>query len=179
MVPVSMLLPVYLSGSILVLFVILLFNLLVVTRSSFQTIRRGITILAAPTERVIVVGAERNGTAAATYLFSERRSGVRLIGFIDDDAFKQGKLVHGQRVLGTCADLERVYQGSPFDLVLIASGDISESRVSGICDFANRHGIRVRSFTIAMNELHEMPASPELIEPVRERFAVTQQRPIS
>ncbi|HYL60435.1 MAG TPA: hypothetical protein VEU51_16325 [Candidatus Acidoferrales bacterium] len=155
MVPASMVLPVYLSGSILVLYVILLFNLLVATRSSFQFLRRAVAYLAAPSERVIVVGAGRTGTAAATYLFSEQRRAVRLVGFIDDDAFKQGKLVHGQRVLGTCADIERVYRSSPFDQVLVADDEISDDRLERLCEFANRREIPLRRFTIALSEVHD------------------------
>ena len=157
-VPASMLLPIDLSGSILVLYVILLFNLLVLTRSSFQTIRRAINHLAAPTERVVVVGAGRIGTAAVSYLFSERRQEMQLVGFIDDDGFKVGKLVHGQRVLGGSADLERIYHTSPFDQILIAVDEISNDRLNRIEDFARRHDLAVRRFTIALNDVHATPA---------------------
>ena len=155
MVPASMILPIYLSGSILVLYVILLFNLLVVTRSSFQSLRRAVAYLAAPTERMIVVGAGRTGTAAATYLFSERGRAVRLVGFVDDDAFKLGKLVHGQRVLGTCADIEQVYRSSPFDQMLVADDQISHDRLERLSAFANRHDIPLRRFTIALSEVRD------------------------
>jgi UDP-GlcNAc:undecaprenyl-phosphate GlcNAc-1-phosphate transferase len=156
LVPASMLWPIYLSGSVLILYVILLFNLLVLTRSSFQTIRQGIAYLSAPTERIVVVGAGRSGIAAATYIFSERKRGVRLVGFIDDDGFKQGKLVHGQRVLGTCSDLERVYRDSPFDLIMIADDELSRDRIERIRTFALRHDLSVRRFTIALSEIHDL-----------------------
>jgi UDP-GlcNAc:undecaprenyl-phosphate GlcNAc-1-phosphate transferase len=158
-VPASMVLPIDLSGSILVLYVILIFNLLVLTRSSFQTIRRAIGHLAAPTERVIVVGAGRIGMAAVSYLFSERRQEIRLVGFIDDDSFKLGKLMHGQRVLGTSADLDRVYAASPFDQILIAVDEISPDRLTRIEDFAHRHELTVRRFTIALNDIPAVPLS--------------------
>jgi UDP-GlcNAc:undecaprenyl-phosphate GlcNAc-1-phosphate transferase len=154
-VPASMVLSIDLSGSIVVLYVILLFNLLVLTRSSFQTIRRAIGYLAAPTERVVVVGAGRIGMAAVSYLFSERGQGIRLVGFIDDDGFKLGKLVHGQRVLGSSADLERVYRASPFDQVLIADDEISAERLGRIAEFARRHELVVRRFAIALSDIRD------------------------
>ncbi len=163
-VPASMLLPIDLSGSILVLYVILIFNLLVLTRSSFQTIRRAIGYLAAPTERVVVVGAGRIGMAAVGYLFSERRQEIRLVGFIDDDGFKLGKLVHGQRVLGSSADLERVYRASPFDQVLIAVDEISDERLRRIDDFARRHQLVVRRFSIALSDVRDGPSALSIVE---------------
>ncbi len=159
-VPASMVLPIDLSGSILVLYVILIFNLLVLTRSSFQTIRRAIGHLAEPTERVIVVGAGRIGMSAVSYLFTERRNEIRLVGFIDDDSFKLGKLVYGQRVLGTTADLDSVYRTSPFDQILIAVDEISPDRLARIEAFAHHHELAVRRFTIALNDLrNEAPLS--------------------
>jgi UDP-GlcNAc:undecaprenyl-phosphate GlcNAc-1-phosphate transferase len=168
-VPASTVLPIDLSGSILVLYVILIFNLLVLTRSSFQTIRRAIGHLAAPTERVVVIGAGRIGTAAVSYLFSERRQEIRLVGFIDDDGFKLGKLVHGQRVLGSSADLERVYRSSPFDQVLIADDEISPERLERISEFAHHHKLIMRRFTIALSNVHNREESPAL--PMREKRA--------
>ena len=163
-VPASMVVMIDLSGSIVVLYVILLFNLLVLTRSSFQTIRRAIGYLAAPTERVVVVGAGRIGAAAVSYLFSERRQEIRLVGFIDDDGFKLGKLVHGQRVLGSCADLERVFRASPFDQVLIADNEISEERLRRIGEFASRHELVVRRFTIALSDIRDGAPAFSMLE---------------
>jgi FlaA1/EpsC-like NDP-sugar epimerase len=159
-----MVLPIDLSGSILVLYVILIFNLLVLTRSSFHTIRRAIGHLAAPSERVVVVGAGRIGSAAVSYLFSERRQEIRLVGFIDDDGFKLGKLVHGQRVLGSSADLERVYHESPFDQILIAAENINDEKLKRIGDFAHRHELVVRRFTIALNDVRDGGPTLSIVE---------------
>ena len=104
---------------------------------------------------MIVVGAGRIGMAAVSYLFSERRQEIRLVGFIDDDSFKLGMLVNGQRVLGSSADLDRVYRTSPFDQVLIAVDEISYDRLARIEDFARRHELVVRRFTIAMSDLRD------------------------
>jgi len=145
--------PVSLSGSIVVLFVILLFNLLMMTRVSFQAIRKGINQLAAQSERVLVVGAGEKGAAAANFIFSSRRRSARVIGFIDDDAFKLGKLMHGQRVLGTYDDLERIYQAAPFHELLLAADGLSASRMASLTAFAELHGIAMRRFSIQVNEL--------------------------
>ena len=79
------------SGSVAVLYVVLFFNLLVFTRVSFQLQRRALGLLALPTERVLIVGAGRMGEAAVRYIFSGSDRRVRLVGFVDDDAFKEGQ----------------------------------------------------------------------------------------
>ncbi|MHB8384189.1 MAG: hypothetical protein ACYDC3_17820 [Candidatus Binataceae bacterium] len=158
--------PIELSGSIVVLFVILLFNLLMMTRVSFQAIRKGISQLAAENGRVLIIGAGQKGAAAANFIFSSRRQSARVIGFIDDDAFKLGKLMHGQRVLGTFGDLERIYEAVPFDELLLAAGGLSTARMASLADFAERHGIAMRRFSIELNELAG-PGISDLAHPQR------------
>jgi adenylyltransferase/sulfurtransferase len=74
--------PISLSGSIAVLFVILLMNLLVASRLSFRALRKGIALLAAPEERVLIVGAGGLGSPVLLYLAA---AGVGTIGLIDHD----------------------------------------------------------------------------------------------
>jgi UDP-GlcNAc:undecaprenyl-phosphate GlcNAc-1-phosphate transferase len=145
--------PVSLSGSIVVLFVILLFNLLMMTRVSFQAIRKGISQLSAQNERILVVGAGEKGAAAADFIFSSRRQSARVIGFIDDDAFKLGKLMHGQRVLGRFGDLERIYEAAPFQELLLAADGLSTAQMASLTAFAERHEVAMRRFSIQVNEL--------------------------
>ncbi len=147
----SFLMPISLSGSIVVLFVILLFNLLVATRVSFRALRRGISQLASANERVLVVGAGEKAAAAANFVFHNRRAKARVIGFIDDDAFKLGKILHGQRVLGGFGELERIYGKSPFEELLVASDDLPAARMGQLAAFAERHGVAMRRFSIQVS----------------------------
>lgn len=155
--------PVSLSGSIVVLFVLLLFNLLMMTRVSFQAFRKGISQLATQNDRVLVVGAGEIGAAAANFIFFSRRHSARVIGFIDDDAFKLGKLMHGQRVLGTFGDLERIYEAAHFHELLLAADGLSAEQMGSLTAFAERHGIAMRRFSIQVNELADSVAS-ELVQ---------------
>jgi len=155
----SMLFPIALSGSIVVLYSILLFNLLVFTRVSFRAMRMGISRLAAPDERVLVVGAGEVGAAAADYMFSAQgRSGVRLVGFIDEDGFKRNKLVHGQRVLGTFDDLAQIYRSKHFSQLLIADESLPAARLAMLSAFAERHGVTVHRFSIQVDRMGETRA---------------------
>ena len=142
-----------LSGSIAVLYVILLLNLLVASRMSFRALRRGVAQLAVPDERVLVVGAGELAEAAARYLTSYRGRRFKLVGFVDDDSFTLGKLVHGRRVLGTLADLERICAERPFTQVLVAGDAIAADRMQRLREFAAARNLMVRRFSIRLNEL--------------------------
>jgi UDP-GlcNAc:undecaprenyl-phosphate GlcNAc-1-phosphate transferase len=144
--------PIEVSGSVAVLYVVLLFNLLVLTRMSFQIQRRALALFALPTDRVLVVGAGRMGEAAVRYLLSGSDRRVRMVGFVDDDAFKTGKLVHGHQVLGSLEDLPRVYQATGFGRMLIAVEHIPDDRLAMVKSFAEANRLLVQRFSIEVNE---------------------------
>jgi UDP-GlcNAc:undecaprenyl-phosphate GlcNAc-1-phosphate transferase len=150
---ISLVLPLELSGSIAVLYVILLLNLLVASRMSFRALRRGVALLALPDERVLIVGAGELAEAAARYLTTQRNRRFKLVGFVDDDSFTVGKLVHGQRVLGTLADLDRIYATNHFSQVLIAAETIPGERMERLRQFANQLQLSVQRFSIRLNDL--------------------------
>ena len=153
MVLTSLVVPFELSGSIAVLYVILLLNLLVASRMSFRALRRGLALVALPDERVLIVGAGELAEAAARYLTSHRGRRFKLVGFVDDDSFTLGKLVHGKRVLGTLADLEQIYAARQFSQVLVAAENITGSGMEQLRRFAAEHPLSVRCFSIRVNDL--------------------------
>jgi UDP-GlcNAc:undecaprenyl-phosphate/decaprenyl-phosphate GlcNAc-1-phosphate transferase len=154
------------SGSVTVLYVILLFDLLVFTRMSFQMLRRAVALFALPTERVLIVGAGRMGEAAVRYIFSGHDRLVRLVGFVDDDIFKEGKLVHGHQVLGPLDELPRIYEATGFHQILIAADAISEDRLALVTAFADARRLPVKRLSIEVGEFvpsaanGKMAASP-------------------
>ena len=171
---ISLVIPLELSGSIAVLYVILLLNLLVATRMSFRALRRGVGLLALPDERVLIVGAGELAEAAARYLSLYRGQRLKLVGFVDDDSFTQGKLVHGRRVLGTLADLDRIFESRRFSQVLVAAESIPADRVEQLRQFAGGHRLTVRRFTIRLNEVGpatEATPAPDRASPIIARTA--------
>jgi UDP-GlcNAc:undecaprenyl-phosphate GlcNAc-1-phosphate transferase len=165
------------SGSIAVLYVVLLFNLLVFTRISFQIQRRVLALFALPTERVLIVGAGRMGEAATRYIFSGSDRRTRLVGFVDDDAFKEGKLVHGHQILGPLDELPRIYATAEFHRILIAADDISEERLAIVKAFADVHHLPLQRFSIEVNEFVPATANGESAEAEARTAASQQTRP--
>jgi UDP-GlcNAc:undecaprenyl-phosphate/decaprenyl-phosphate GlcNAc-1-phosphate transferase len=149
----SRFLPLMLSGSEIVLFVVLLLNLLIASRLSFRVLRRSIALIARPSERVLIVGAGEVAEAAARFITSGRNLNLRLVGFVDDDNFKLGKRVHGYRVLGAIRDLENLYAASGFNQLLVADDSIERAPMAQLWAFAIRHQLPVRRFSIRINEI--------------------------
>jgi UDP-GlcNAc:undecaprenyl-phosphate GlcNAc-1-phosphate transferase len=170
---VSLIRPLELSGSIAVLYVILLVNLLVASRMSFRVLRAAIALLALPDERVLIVGAGERAEAAARFLTTCRGRRFKLVGFVDDDSFTLGKLVHGRRVLGTLADLDRIYETRPFSQVLVAAEKIPFDRMKHLQLFASRFQLIVCHFSIQLNE--SITVAEERINPnISRRLALTE-----
>ncbi len=166
----SEVLPIRHSGSIAVMYAVLLGNLLVATRTSFILLRKIINRLAAVADRVLVIGAGNEGAMAANYLFQTRPRSARLVGFIDADRFRLGKLVEGWRVLGTPEEIEHIYARVPFTEILIADEHLAPAHWEQICRFGRERGLRVRSFTMQLQDMDAGKAENPAL--VRETAAV-------
>ncbi len=64
-----------------------------------------VLLRARPARRFAVIGADARGAAAVQHLRSTNGASSELLGLLDDDGFKHGKLFHGYQVLGSLDDL--------------------------------------------------------------------------
>jgi len=151
-------LPIRHSGSIAVLYALLLVNLLVATRMSFQVLRKLISRLATVRDRVLVVGAGEIGTVAAEFVLKARTRGARVVGFVDGDAFKHGKILYGEEVLGTPEDIESIHARVPFTEIIVADEELAPEQIEKLHRFARTHGIPVWRFSMQLNETQELAA---------------------
>jgi UDP-GlcNAc:undecaprenyl-phosphate/decaprenyl-phosphate GlcNAc-1-phosphate transferase len=172
----SALRPVAVSGSVLILFAMLTFNLLVLSRLSFRILRAGIRHLVLNDRRVLIVGAGSLGEAAARSLADDRLPAQRLVGFVDDDGFKRGKLLDGRPVLGSLDDLPQIHAATGFTRILIADDSLAEERLSLVWSLAHDQsnegpGIEIRVFSMETTDpesdernerLLRLAARPEL-----------------
>jgi FlaA1/EpsC-like NDP-sugar epimerase len=149
----SSFLPITLSRSAAVMFVLLLFNLLVATRWSFHLFQRVGRFLARSARRLVIVGADARGAAAVQHLHSTTGGGAELLGVVDEDSFKHGKLFHGYRVLGSLDDLDWIMSRTPFDEIVIAQERLSASQLAALESFAASHRIALRRFWLGVTDL--------------------------
>ena len=120
------------SRAVFVLDAMFFFLMLAGSRVAFRLFRQ---LIPAPTRggrRVLIYGAGDAGEL----LLREMRNNLRLqytpVGFVDDDPFKKGKVIHGLRVFGGNGHLRRICEEQSVEEVLISSSRIDDERVAQI-----------------------------------------------
>jgi len=156
----SAFLPITISRASAVVFVLLLFNFLVGTRWSFHLFHRIGRFLVRPVRRFVVVGADARGAAAVQHLHSTTAGSAELLGVVDDDSFKHGKLFHGYPVLGSLDDLDGIMARTPFDEIVIAQETLSAAQQAALESFAVSHRITLRRFWLGVTDM-SAPAIPD------------------
>lgn len=69
---------------------------------------------------VLIVGAGWAGKTISQEINRSQKSGLRMVGFIDDDPLKKGKLVDGIPVLGDRYTIDKVIRKNDVDLIVAA-----------------------------------------------------------
>jgi exopolysaccharide biosynthesis polyprenyl glycosylphosphotransferase len=106
--------------------------------------RRGLGI-----ERVLVVGGNNLGRMIMQSLAARAHLGYRVIGFLDDDRFRD----HGRfRYLGGLDDVERVAEDERIDQVIVALPAVSHAAILRIVDHCRRGNVRFK----IVPDLYEM-----------------------
>jgi UDP-GlcNAc:undecaprenyl-phosphate/decaprenyl-phosphate GlcNAc-1-phosphate transferase len=141
------------TPSVVAIFVLVLFNLTLASRLSFRVLRKGLILLGEARQRILIVGAGEIAESAARYVTSGRFDYTRLVGYIDDDYFKLGKMVHGYKVLGTLQQLDKICDRVRFDQILIADESLAGDQMALIWAFASQRKMVVRRFSIRLNEM--------------------------
>lgn len=136
------------------IFPVLLFNFLLVSRFSFRILMRVIGRFAAKTTRMVVVGAGDGAEEAVHHVLSQPGNRHMLLGFIDNDEFKLGKLLLGRRVLGPTRQLKQIYEHVRFDEILIASDSLSAAEMHALVGFAREQRVTIRRCVIGFDELN-------------------------
>ena len=88
--------------------------------------------------RVLVVGAGSAGEQIVREMQGSRRSTHFPIGFIDDDASKQGVFIHGVKVLGNRDDIPKLLDGNGIDEILIAMPSAHSKEIRDIVDLIRK-----------------------------------------
>jgi len=70
--------------------------------------------------KVLIVGAGDAGAMLARELYQRYYNTKELIGFVDDDPYKQNKILFGVRVLGACQNVSALSKKYAIDEIIIA-----------------------------------------------------------
>jgi UDP-N-acetylmuramyl pentapeptide phosphotransferase/UDP-N-acetylglucosamine-1-phosphate transferase len=150
-----------------IVFAVLLFNMLVAARWSFEVLMRLARSLTSGSRRVVIVGADARGETAVQHLFTRSAGGSELLGLIDDDHFKRGKLFHGYPVLGSINELGEIFARVRFDEILVAQEWLAPAKLAELQTFATQHNVSLRKFSFSLTPVDEGTAAPAVAPQVR------------
>lgn len=131
--------------SVILLDFLLCFSLMIGVRVLTRIIREQLALNSkgyhSKHKSVLIVGS---GTVAQS-IVREIRENPKLdkavLGYIDNDIRRQGKLFYGVPVIGTQDDLEKVCLRHGIDLVIVAQSSVSPRELRDIASFCKRQGI--------------------------------------
>jgi FlaA1/EpsC-like NDP-sugar epimerase len=94
--------------------------------------------------RVLVAGAGEAGALVVREMHRNPGLGLQPIGFLDDDAIKQGKRIYGVPVLGRLRNLAAVVRSHKADEVIVAMPRTEGTVVRGVVERARAAGVPAR-----------------------------------
>jgi UDP-GlcNAc:undecaprenyl-phosphate GlcNAc-1-phosphate transferase len=103
--------------------------------------------------RVLIYGAGDGGELLLRELRNNSELRLSPVGFLDDDAAKNGKVIHGLRVFGGNGDLAQVCEQEKVDEVVISSLKMSDERVEEVIRSCSERHIAVRRMRITIEDL--------------------------
>jgi len=93
-------------------------------------------------KRILIIGA---GEAGRTLLheFSRRRMGKSVIGFVDDNPFKTGKMLNGKKIFGTIESIHSIICENSIGEIVVAIPSASSEDINRIIDHIGRANSRI------------------------------------
>jgi UDP-GlcNAc:undecaprenyl-phosphate GlcNAc-1-phosphate transferase len=108
-------------------------------------------------KRVLIYGAGDAGELLLRELLNNRDLRYAPVGFMDDDANKHGKLIHGFRVFGGNGLLARIVSEQEVEQVLISTPRISEERLAEILSECDARNIELKRMSIRIEDISDNP----------------------
>jgi UDP-GlcNAc:undecaprenyl-phosphate/decaprenyl-phosphate GlcNAc-1-phosphate transferase len=142
------------SRAVFVIDGVLMFFFLAGSRVAFRLFRQLLPASANRSgRRVLIYGAGDGGELLLRELLNNRELQLSPVGFVDDDAGKRGKLIHGLRVFGGNGDLGLVCEQQEVDEVVISSLKMSDERIREVIKCCSEKDITVKRMRITIEEL--------------------------
>lgn len=140
------------SRSVLIMDALILMVGVSGTRISFRLLRTWVARFQAPPagRRVLIYGAGDGGELLLRELIQNRELGLHAVGFVDDDPQKQGRVIHGVRVLGPLDRLGELANKEQIDEIVVSTAKLSADRNQMLDLVCRNAGLRHRRMRIAL-----------------------------
>jgi FlaA1/EpsC-like NDP-sugar epimerase len=96
-------------------------------------------------KRVLIIGAGQAGEGLVRDLLRYVDKLYYPIAFVDDASTKQGKEIHGIRVVGKCKNIPEIVKKWPIELIIIALPSATSARMREIIAYCSQTKIPVRT----------------------------------
>jgi len=116
-------------------------------------------------KRVLIVGAGQAGEMLVRDLLRTRDEFYEPVGFVDDSIQKQGREIHGVRVLGACNEITDFAERLDVDLIVLAMPSAKAKQMRRLVDLCEKTGIPFRTLPplgslmsgeVTINQLREV-----------------------
>lgn len=92
-------------------------------------------------ERVLILGAGNAGKLVMDGLQREKHMGYDVIGFMDDDEQKKGKIINGEKVFGSIKHFPRFVKELGIKTIIIAMPSLPSDKLSALTASVQSHAI--------------------------------------
>ncbi len=122
------------------------------TRLSFRLLRTWLQRLRpiANGKRVLIYGAGDGGELLLRELQNNSNFGLLAVGFVDDDPQKQGRVIHGVRVLGPLERLGELAGSERVEELVISTTKLANDRSELVTLLCQQAGLNCRRMRIAL-----------------------------
>ena len=108
-------------------------------------------------ERALIIGGGETGQFAAWILTRGKHADmIRVVGYVDDDLYKQGSRIHGLNVLGQRLDIPDLVSSNDIGILVFAIHNISareRNEVIKLCESTPARVVFVPDIPAALNDL--------------------------
>ena len=118
------------------------FRLLRTWMGRFQSLPEG--------KRILIYGAGDGGELLLRELIQNRELGLQPVGFVDDDPQKEGRVIHGVRVLGSLDRLGELAHKEQVDEIVVSTTKLGADRNEMLDVVCRNAGLRYRRMRIAL-----------------------------
>ncbi|MBI9082656.1 MAG: glycosyl transferase [Desulfobacterales bacterium] len=126
---------------------------LVSTRGSFRLFGDSMKRRTLTGKNVLIYGAGRGGEILLREILNNPKTGVRPVGFMDDDVLKKGKKLQGYTVLGTFGDARRLVERHGVGGILLSYHHADPERMAALTDFCRENGLFLKRFSIQLENM--------------------------
>ena len=118
-----------------------------------------------PQLRVLIVGAGDSGQTTAwrlKYRAPDSSQPFCVVGFVDDDPSKQGMIIEGCRVLGTCADIPELVAEQNIELIIVAIHNVDGPSFRRILGYCEGTSVRIKIVPDVFSVIRDTHGAPPL-----------------